>query len=493
MAIIIRVIGQQPDGVPYMGLKLIDDDRDVVKTDEESMFALTTAPITADLQKCSRVCLLDLGGRSTERFPNSANKTRLSEIVHRNWRQITQSCAHGSDIDGVFWVFRHRLGYFDDDDASVISRGDLPMDYISDEARRELGLPLNHEIEDAQPHRQPSVDVDYPTPRSLSTQGVLQSSEPEHLSSDVSEAGLEDGAGIEFFEQVGVKSLDQKVIRLIPEGGFTINVVVPMKDTEVRFKVKFNQHTLVQNLMDEVASLTGHAVRASDLSFYVRDVSSEIFAEEPIAWFCDEDGTLLMRPKFRGGVRGRPTKKFMLKDEAMTDLKQRVKRNVMKTIEEEEVNLPSLEALPEAFKAFVEEMKGQTSTLDILRSRVGSQFVQTCLRQVDLVNLKVLLEILTKKSKKHLTVDEKVAKGLEYVFPVFKTLDDATAIINNLRAETLANVMEIVVTEYNVYAGGQMTIDIEKFAQQVTTQIAVRETNSAPPPAEVPIAGCFIR
>ena len=197
----------------------------------------------------------------------------------------------------------------------------------------------------------------------------------------------------------------------------------------------FNPLTVnVQKVMNEVCDITSIPLD----EFKLLGVhSGQVWnPNEPLRRLQRDDGlqAYLVLKGLSGGARGRPVKKFLKKEEAMVELQNRVKKNLRKDVDEPSAP-PTLEQYPETFRNFIAEMKAQTSTLSVLQTRVGQSFVNTCLHQIDISELKCLKEIIkpspspNQQKGRHMTVEEKVRKGLTYIYPALTTLDNAWMVI----------------------------------------------------------------
>ena len=157
-----------------------------------------------------------------------------------------------------------------------------------------------------------------------------------------------------FKDDVSIQSLQGKTFYLASSSnGMLIHVVIPIKDGDVTFDVLIDETTKLQSLFDEIQKMSNNVIPSDLMVGYVKDVSSECYPDECISWFCPKNGTLLIRPKLRGGDRSLVQKSFMKKADAVKALKKK-----MQTIYEtdDDNNIPE-NKLPASFNTFIQEQE----------------------------------------------------------------------------------------------------------------------------------------
>ena len=201
-----------------------------------SLRQLRNPPTAGELQTLNRQMLLELASKSGERFPRNGSKAVLADLVIFHWRSIIQSYANGGGMRSVFqnedFDLAHQM-YEDPDDETNSDTSSI-------------NPPTMFEYH-GQPHRQEPLPQGWNTPRSVSTEGVLNSSEPEHFSSDVSDTAselMDDFGGLPPLVVLG----DEKKL-------FTIDVYVPKKDGMMMLKYHYGNQTTGLDLITEFSSL----------------------------------------------------------------------------------------------------------------------------------------------------------------------------------------------------------------------------------------------
>eukprot|EP00438_Fugacium_kawagutii_P021474 Skav234983 [mRNA] locus=scaffold122:207824:209032:+ [translate_table: standard] len=164
----------------------------------------------------------------------------------------------------------------------------------------------------------------------------------------------------------------------------------------------------------------------------------------------------------RGGVAGRiPVQKtYLKKNEAIDKMKQKVREQY---VPDPELNIPN-DNLPVKFIEFLNEEKVKIGELLSLKGRLGEQFIRTCLKQLDVETLVSLKNIFdtnrAKRGEKNLTVNEKIAKALNLIYPQVKVFENCLNKLSFLQGELMADLVQMFNEEFSVYSEQQGTITV---------------------------------
>lgn len=464
---IIQVVSEYGVGLKYIP----NNDAVVVQTHDAVMRELLNPPNHGELQTLTRQMLLSLVRTWGRPVSSNATKTVLIDIVINGWQQITQRYADNLGLDSIF-----ESELFNDDDDETNS------DTSS------INPPTMFEYH-GQPHRQEPLPQGWNTPRSVATTEVINSDEPQHFSSDTSDAGLSEAPSgsqdvvavemdkFEMDENPNIKSLHGKTFNIasIDKPSFKVFVVIPMKHTEVRFKLVVDAGVKVEDLFEMVGNKTGGTIPSGEISAYVKDVSSEVYPSEPISWFCDDGHTLLLRPRVRGG--GRLVKKEFLKNK--TDGIKFLKTQIEKNYSPDPDSDIKDEDLTAEFLTFVAKMNDGFNECLALQNRCQGNFIRLSLRHINVENLKVLDNLFAsrKAGRRNMTTEEKVIKGLELIFPTMNVLDNSTQKLQQMKQEMTMTLMKIFADEYHQFseASGSIVLDGQGFHQVVIGELRARQ------------------
>ena len=461
-----------------VGLKYIpNNDVVVIQTDDVAMRDLLIPPNNGQLQTLTRQLLLSLVRTWGRPVSSNATKAVLIDMVINGWQEITQRYADNLGLDSVF-----ESELFSDDDDETNS------DTSS------INPPTMFEYH-GQPHRQEPLPQGWNTPRSVATTEVINSDEPQHFSSDTSDAGLSEAPSgsqdvvavemdkFEMDENPNIKSLHGKTFNIasIDKPTFKVFVVIPLKHTEVRFKLVVDAGVKVEDLFEMVGNKTGGTIPSGEISAYVKDVSSEVYPSEPISWFCDDGHTLLLRPRVRGG--GRLVKKDFLKskDDAIKHLKDTVAKNFEPKPEDD---VPSNQ-LSEDFQTFASSINQKFSAFLVVKNRCGGRFLEIGLKQIASEDLQILERMFATNRRgggKNLTIEEKMVRTIEMLFPTLKMLDKCERKMTFIRQDIVATLLKCFVEEFGAYneSSGTVSLDANSFHTKVVQEIRIRQTPSIP-------------
>eukprot|EP00438_Fugacium_kawagutii_P006805 Skav218533 [mRNA] locus=scaffold2478:371839:373239:+ [translate_table: standard] len=452
MATIIQLVY---NGV--LGLKFIasSDAAQVVTANDDTVDACRVAPTVEELKTLSRAFLLHLADTSGFAFVRSSNKTALAVVVSSQWENITNYHANLHwNVVSVFPRRAPRRVFQDEDDFA--------------------GIPAYQ----GQPHRQPDIH-DFPTPSSLNTEDVLNSAEAEQFP-DVSDGSISVADDEQMFiDDDSIHSLQGKTIYLASSsGGMVIHIAIPLKDGEISFDAVIDETTTLQSLFNEIQTMTNNIIPSDQMVGYVKDVSSECYPHESISWFCPKDGTLLIRPKLRGGGRSSVQKSFLKKADAVKALKKK-----MQTIYEtdEDNNIPE-DKLPASFNTFLQEQETALNEFLMMKTRAGQQFFALAVKHLqteEVLTLKNILKPPKSGSTKNLTDHEKLSKAIHTLFPSLVKLNLCQNKLEYFKDKTLGSLMDAMIETYNAYneGTGSINIDIQFLCTVVEGELVQRHVN----------------
>ena len=479
---VIQVVDFNGAGLMYVSAHQPTD----VNTDMFSLRRLRNPPTNGELQTLNRQMLLELASKSGERFPRNGSKAVLADLVIAHWRPITQSYADEVGRRSVFQNEELDLAHQMYEDAT---------DDETNSDTSSINPPTMFEYH-GQPHRQEPLPQGWNTPRSVATTEVINSDEPEHFSSDVSDAGLSEMPSgsqdvvpvemdkFEMDENPNIKSLHGKTFKIASKDKptFKVFVVIPMKHTEVRFTLVVDAGVKVEDVFEMVGNKTGGTIPSGQISAYVKDVSSEVYPSEPISWFCDDGHTLLLRPRVRGG--GRAVKKPFLKtkEEAVSFLKSTYAKNYQPNDED---NLPN-EQLPDEIIALVAKVNTKYAEFLTIRQRCGQHFTALGLKQLSQEDL-AFLEGLFKSNRaktqgRNLTTEEKFIQATHILFEPIKMLNNCEKKLLYTKEELTTSLLKLYVDEFGNYSetSGNISLDAGAFYKLVDAEVKRRALPSIP-------------
>lgn len=203
--------------------------------------------------------------------------------------------------------------------------------------------------------------------------------------------------------------------------------------------------------------------------------------------------TLLLR--VRGGAGGIPVQKpYLKKDVAMSQMKQKMK--------EQHLPYPELNVndgeLPQSLLDFLTEQKVILGEIVALKSRLGSSFTSTVLKQLDRDTLNSLCHIFEsnrmKRGEKNMTVNEKILKSLNLLHPQLKVINQSINKITFFQGEVVSEMMTLFCDEFTTYSeqSGNIKLNGERFYEKVKGELERREERHSSVNEEAVSSNCVL-
>ena len=173
---------------------------------------------------------------------------------------------------------------------------------------------------------------------------------------------------------------------------------------------------------------------------------------------------------------------------------QRLKQNVEKVFRPSEDDDVPNDRLPPSFLLFISEMNDKFSEFLGLKSRCGDAFITMGLRQMSDTDLKYLDTLFAPKRGfgKNLTVEEKMLKALEAIYPPLLSVVLAQKKLDHTRQDIIHSLMLEIAMSFHQYQeqAGSIALDGSLFHKTVEKEISRRQLSSQPDVNESSFQNC---
>ena len=159
---------------------------------------------------------------------------------------------------------------------------------------------------------------------------------------------------------------------LVDGGNLTFNVVIPLLDVDVRFRVVCDTRTALSDLYVKLEEMTNSAIPRDKVEAFVQGVPSRVHPYESIHGYVENNGTLVLRSNIKGGglIRNRP----LTSDQVMKHFLKNAKETYHRRVEKKDDDVPN--DLPSVFQSFVSTVNDQASQVRA-KTINGESFVLT--------------------------------------------------------------------------------------------------------------------
>ena len=478
MATVVGIVSHQVFGLQYV-LQNMNTGISIYEVDRNGMLAMRTPPTQAQLEQCNRGTLLDLAVRGGMLQVQRATKVVLARFVEDNWRNITieMTPSHfGVRLCNVF------------SDAfvnAVVGVGPPPNppwnphDDIDSSDSGSEDSAFAREIMDAhgyegQPHRQPDLPSGWATPQSAGTTEILDAkTESEFVPDTESENG---GYFVKNNITDNKKIQDKlKEYATMTRSCSHDEVKVDVKVGETTFPFFYKKDTSGNDLVDFLDFRTDGKLNHDSVLLCLNGSNPPLY--ENLMSYLNPDDVLVIVPKVRGGGRGMVKKTFLKsKQEAVEHLKSGMEKSFSPKTEDDVPN----NQLTEEFVAVINNINVKFSDFLALKNRCGGHFIEMGLRQVNISDLQVLEKMFSTNRRgtgKNLTVEEKMQRTLEMLFPSLKMIENYEKKLNFVRQDIIATLMKCFAEEFSIFneSAGSVNLDGNSFYNKVAQEIRTRQ------------------
>eukprot|EP00434_Breviolum_minutum_P019757 symbB.v1.2.017433.t1/scaffold1360.1/size203234/4 len=470
MATVVGIVSHQVFGLQYV-LQNMNRGISIYEVDRNGMLAMRTPPTQAQLEQCNRGTLIDLAVRGGMLQVQRATKVVLARFVEDNWRNITiemtpshfgvRLCNVFSDafvnaVVGVGPPPNPPLNHYDDSDDGSSSTADSMLQQI-----------LEGDAYDGQPHRQPDLPSGWRTPDSVGTSEVLGEKVGSEFVPDTASE----------YEEVKNNITDNKKIQDKLKEYATMTrscshdeVKVDVKVGETTFPFFYKKDTSGNDLVDFLDFRTDGKLNHDSVLLCLNGSNPPLY--ENLMSYLNPDDVLVIVPRVRGGGRGMVKKTFLKsKQEAVEHLKSGMEKSFSPKTEDDVPN----NQLTEEFVAVINNINVKFSDFLALKNRCGGHFIEMGLRQVNISDLQVLEKMFSTNRRgtgKNLTVEEKMQRTLEMLFPSLKMIDNYEKKLNFVRQDIIATLMKCFAEEFSIFneSAGSVNLDGNSFYNKIATQ-----------------------